>query len=216
MTEQRTLFAGKLLAACCVILIFAVASLWPMPQGEPEHSKLDSDFLKAIAKANIGSMKRLAAQGANADPPGRAAFDVYDVQKISGGYQYLVGPGECAGGSQPMLDAIGTARPATVQALIELGVDLKRHFCEDALSNTFFGVREIYAAIVHGSEIRVNGRQSLRTSGLYVLSSIRPTAATKATYLSVAERLRTANEGKRRSELDKIVDLLRQAGSPEP
>ena len=194
----------------------------PRAMGAPgqrgSNSKsLDSEFLRAINRGEAHKIRDLAAQGAQVDPSGPPALDLDGLQVVEGKFRYGIRPIECLAAPEPMLHAIESARKDSVEALLQLGADPKREFCEDASTAYFFSMRELYVALANGGTYSVRGAAGfLYTSDGFIFSSIRPIPAHPATYLSMVKRLSLLSaNAKRRKELQEIAEILRRAGSPE-
>ena len=218
MNKQTAPKAGiALLLAMIPFTMLASGTIGAPEQKGSNSETLDSEFLRAINKGDVHKIKDLAAQGAQVDPPGPAALDLDGLQVVEGTFRYGIRPIACLAAPAPMRRAIETARPDTVEALLQLGADAKREFCEDASTAYFFSMRALYGALANGNSYSARGGGGfIYISGGFVYSSIRPIPAHSATYLSMATELSlgTAN-GKRRKEYQQIMELLRRAGSPE-
>lgn len=181
-------------------------------QSEPKasNSKLNSDFLRAIRKGDVKKISALAEAGADINRHG-SVVDVEDVDVDAGGFRYRIKSTDLVGASEPMMEAMRSYRLESVRALLALGADVKSEFFVSADIGPFpFGAD---ALVPGGPKISVPGKVFLHAGGDgVVISSILPTPARKATYLSVVERWLTFPRGaKERRRLQQIEDLLRQA-----
>jgi len=184
------------------------------------NAQLHSDqLLHAVHNGDIKKIRFQVGEGADVNLPG-SAFDVEDIQAVADGFRYKFKSEDRVGGSLAMLEAIESARPESVQALISLGVDPKAEFYQDAdlgLEGSPLPPGMIVNAIRNGLGLTVSGTASeipQRGTDGFVHSSIRPSPAKKTTYLSVAERrLAKARNAKEQRQLQQIVDILRQAAS---
>jgi len=218
VNNQAASRAGIALLLAMILFTLLASGTIGAPEQKGSNSKtLDSEFLGAINKGDVHKIKDLAAQGAQVDPPGPAALDLDGLQVVEGTFRYGIRPIACLAAPAPMRRAIETARPDTVEALLQLGADAKREFCEDADTAYFFSMRALYGALANGNSYSARGGGGfIYISGGFIYSSIRPIPAHPATYLSMATELSLGTaSGKRRKEYQQIADLLRRAGSPE-
>jgi hypothetical protein len=196
---------------------FLSAKATATPQAPPPKSanpKLNSDFLKAISKGDVKKINALAQAGAEINRPG-TAVDIGDVQDDGGWFKYRFKSTYLVGAPVPMEQAILSAQPESVRALIALGADVKTEFFEDAgLGGVPAGASAVEGAFKNGylMSLRTStGTLSVSADGV-VSSTTRPTPANKATFLSIVERwLAMPRSAKQRQRLEQIADLLREA-----
>ncbi len=219
MSRLFTLLIALAYTACLLASMAMSASA----QENANHAKLDLDFHHAIAEGDAKTIKSLAT-AVNFDNCANvfAVFDIADLQTVNGGYRYKFSDALLSHPCQPMLDAIQSARVESVQALMDLGVNVKSAFMlrQGGLG---FSCPIDPAALVQNARL---GRQmSMRFAGGdfiavagdgYVTCSVRPILAQKSTYLHEAQQLLAETQDTDlRQRLKQVVDLLKTAGAEE-
>lgn len=223
MNQSKARSAAFTLIPAVLGLIICGSVVWAQttasaqtPQPRAHDPKLDSALLLAIRKGDTKKIDALATSGADVNQPGEAV-DIVNLQAAGGWFTYNVKSAGLVGARLPMYEAILAKRPESVQALLAVGADVKTEFLEDAHS----GIVKLYSpgdVPIFGSTRReftfTDPQRGTITYDIYgnVKSTVRPTPAKKATYLSVVnEWLGNERNAKSRQKLQQIVDLLARA-----